>query len=308
MVPGLTKSTGRSSKKSSLTDGSSRTTSEPLPSSKPPHASANRMESLVRFVKARGFDWEVASSIFGARGLSTNRVYQHQWAVYFQSCKSRGISSSNTTVNNVYLVLRLLRYQKKFSVSTIKSYRSMLASVLRHKGLDLSHDLDIKDVIHSFEIEVPREHNPALSWNFDVVLKFLSSPAYEPLESISLLKLTKKTLFLVALALAKRVSELQALSCNIGFSSDGVHLSLLPHFRAKNDNRCNLCLGFFAIRNLTDLVGPEEEACLCPVRALKVYLTRSRVVVGGAHSNLFSSPRDPKHALSKNGISFFSDL
>ena len=44
------------------------------------------------------------------------------------------------------------------------------------------------------------------------MLRHLMSLAFEPLESVSLRALTKKTLFLVSLATAKRVSEIQALS------------------------------------------------------------------------------------------------
>ena len=65
----------------------------------------------------------------------------------------------------------------------------------------------------SFEVERPRVPHIALSWDLDVVLRHLMSSEYEPLEHLSLRALTKKTLFLVALATAKRVGELQALSC-----------------------------------------------------------------------------------------------
>ena len=101
------------------------------------------------------------------------------------------------------------------------------------------------------------------------------------------------------------MSEIQALSCNVGFSAQGAHVSLLPHFRAKNDNLCKGLPRFFAIKSLTELVGPEEEACLCPVRALKTYLARIQGEVGKAHPHLFVSPRNPKLPLSKNGISYF---
>ena len=49
-----------------------------------------------------------------------------------------------------------------------------------------------------------------LSWDLDVVLRHLVSSAFEPLESVSLRALAKKTLFLVSLTTANRVGELQA--------------------------------------------------------------------------------------------------
>ena len=62
------------------------------------------------------------------------------------------------------------------------------------------------------------------------------SEKFEPLNSVPLKELTKKTLFLLALALAKRVSELQAISSDVGFTAEGALVSLMLNFRAKNDN------------------------------------------------------------------------
>ena len=93
----------------------------------------------------------------------------------------------------------------------------MLGTVLRHYKMNLADDKDIADVIRSFQLEVPKKHSNSLGWNLDVVLKYLCMPKFEPLESSSLLNLTKKALFLTALCTAKRVSELQAFSYNVGF-------------------------------------------------------------------------------------------
>ncbi|XP_064115337.1 uncharacterized protein LOC135221576 [Macrobrachium nipponense] len=49
------------------------------------------------------------------------------------------------------------------------------------------------------------------SWNLDVVLRFLRSSRFEPPQLASFKDLTRKALFLMALASAKRVSELHAL-------------------------------------------------------------------------------------------------
>ena len=59
------------------------------------------------------------------------------------------------------------------------------------------------------------------------------SSAFEPLESVSLRDLTKKTLFLVSLATAKRVSEIQALSKTVAVIGNDLVVSFLPHFIAK---------------------------------------------------------------------------
>ena len=61
----------------------------------------------------------------------------------------------------------------------------------------------------------------------------LMSSAYEPLESVSSRTLSKMTLFLLALATAKRVGELQAVSNCVAYVADDAMMSYLPHFVAK---------------------------------------------------------------------------
>ena len=181
----------------------------------------------------------------------------------------------------------------------------MLHTVLRHVDFDIRGNQDISDVIRSFQIQDPIPAREIVYWNVDVVLKFLCSEKFEPLETCDLVCLTKKALFLVTLALAKRVSEIQALSKLVGFSSQGAMVSLILGFRAKNDNKCKGLPRSFVIKDLTSLVGREEEAKLCPVRALKAYLDRTKDFRGPENRRLFVSPRDPRKPSSKNAISYF---
>ena len=54
--------------------------------------------------------------------------------------------------------------------------------------------------------------------------------------------ITKKTIFLLALAMAKRVGELQALSWVVPSSGDDLVLSYLPYFVAKTESPSSLIL------------------------------------------------------------------
>ena len=72
-----------------------------------------------------------------------------------------------------------------------------------------------------------------------MVLRYLSLSAFEPLSGLSFGSLTKEVLFLVSLATAKRVSELQALSSFASFSSSGACLTYVPEFVAKTESALN---------------------------------------------------------------------
>ena len=208
-------------------------------------------------------------------------------------------------MNSICEFLIFLKEEKKIATNTIRGYRSMLHTVLRHVGFDIRNNEDIGDVIKALQIQDPPDSKEFVYWNLDVVLKFLCSNKFEPLEQASLVDLTKKTLFLITLALAKRVSEIQALSRLVGFSVQGAVVSLIMGFRAKNDNKCKALPRNFLIKGLTELVGNEEEAKLCPVRALKAYLVRTKELRGPHNRRLFVAPRDPTRPASKNAISHF---
>ena len=104
---------------------------------------------------------------------------------------------------------------KGAALSTIKGYRAMLAAVFKFPLPEISSSPILKDLIRSFEISAPRPIFPPPPWDLDKVLEFLSGPPFEPLARASFLDKTKKALFLLAMATAKRVSELQALSFSV---------------------------------------------------------------------------------------------
>ena len=134
----------------------------------------------------------------------------------------------------------------------------------------------------------------------DAVLCYLTSSAFEPLESVSLETLTKKTLFLVSLATAKRVSEIQALSKTVAAIGNDLVVSFQPHFIAKME-----LVDAPILRSFRVFAGDlEEGSLLCPVWALNIYLWRTSSVVVRA-SSLFVSPRSLSRPISKNAVSYF---
>ena len=153
-------------------------------------------------------------------------------------------------------------------------------------------------------MEAPVKEVRPPSWDLLTVLNFLRSLPFEPLSSASLRDLTRKTLFLIALATAKRVGELQALSRLVSFSSSAAGLSYVPEFVAKAETSLRPLPRSFEVQSLGDFAaGLPEELLLCPVRSLSAYMTRTSQVVNRPRW-LFVSPKCPSRAMSKNGISY----
>ena len=104
---------------------------------------------------------------------------------------------------------------------------------------------------------------------------FLRGPPFEPFSSCSLRDLTRKFLFVVSLATVRRVGELQAVSAEVSSGGD-LFLTYLPEFRAKAESEARPLPRSFRVRSLADFVGDlPDELLLCPVRALRCYLSRT---------------------------------
>ena len=180
----------------------------------------------------------------------------------------------------------------------------MLSAVFKSILPEISLSPTLHDLLRSFQVEAPvREVRPP-SWDLPTVLNFLRTSPFEPLSSASLRDLTRKTLFLIALATAKRVGELQALSHRVSFSSSAAGLSYVPEFVAKTETATRLLPCSFEVQSLGDFAaGLPEDLLLCPVRSLSAYVTRTSNVVNRPR-RLFVSSRCPSRAMSKNGISY----
>ena len=137
------------------------------------------------------------------------------------------------------------------------------------------------------------------------MLRALRGPPYEPLASASFRDVTKKALFLLSLATAKRVSEIQALSARVARTGADLSLTYLPGFVAKTESESNPIPRHFLLKSLRDFVGDlEEETLLCPVRMIKFYLRQTKDL-SPRSPNLFVSPRCRHRAITKNAISYF---
>ena len=155
----------------------------------------------------------------------------------------------------------------------VKTYNQMTGDHLDGSGT-------LTDFCKNLAREVPREKFKFPKWDLTIVLKGLREAPFEPLEDIDLKYLSFKTVFLIALASAARVSELHALSAESGFirftvDKSTVFLAPVIGFLAKNQ-RPDEAPREMSINSLRNHAPPgDPERLLCPVRALRAYLTRT---------------------------------
>ena len=179
--------------------------------------------------------------------------------------------------------------------ASIEGYRSMLSPILSQTvKLDLSHAKVVSDLMASFRAQRPRLPPALPDWDITFLLYCLSKEPYEPLDKISMQLLSFKTFFLVLLASGRRRSDVHALDVsrvefdqNDGFVILYPSRSFLPKTRAATEG--SAAFSPIKIQSLKAFVGINEpDSCLCPVRAVREYISRTREVRRG-RNQLFIS-------------------
>ena len=260
---------------------------------------------LRRFTRAAGFSSTVASQASLSRRPSSRKAYQLKWQVYRAWCHSHGHSVSRPSLSKVANFLCWLRSSRGLSVSSIRGYRSMLSAVFHFPLPSLSSHPVVRDLLRSFCLESAERQLRPPAWDLSMVLRFLNSSTFESFSDAPLRALTQKVLFLLALATAKRVGELQSLSSAVTFVHGDACLAYIPQFVAKSESLTRSIPRSFLVKSLSDFAaGLDDDLLLCPVRALRIYLDRTASFAPLRHL-LFVSPRRPLRSLSKNAVSFF---
>ena len=245
--------------------------------SKPGPSSASRLGIVKQSLRDRQFSSDVAEHVSKARRESTVKVYDTKWQIFRCWADQRKIDPIQATPQIVADFLTFLFSVKKCQVSTIKGYRSTISNTLKYKtGYDFGSHPVLLELIKSFAIQRPVDRPLAPKWDLAFVLTHMCKAPFEPLDKASLFYLSVKTVFLVTLATARRVSEVHALSID----SDHLRFSNLD-----GSLMLRTQVGFLA-KNLLPSKAPDSiiiprlsnycksdnfNRMLCPVRAVKIY-------------------------------------
>ena len=209
-----------------------------------------------------------------------------------------------TSVDQVSDFLLHLQQQGK-AVNTIKNYRAAISAV--HSRFpdqsSVGTNTVISQVIRAIFHRTPSSKRLAPSWSINDVLATLAEAPYEPLGDAPLELLTHKTLFLVAVASARRRGCLHALSVRPGFmrfEPAGVRLIPNPEFLAKNQTESFTPEEIF-LPTIDSVSTIREDKRWCPVRALKWYVDKTKHL--RTSDRLFILPGRPFTPAAKDTIS-----
>ena len=269
------------------------------------------MGHLQKSLRAKGYSECAAKAISNAHRKSTRGLYDDKWTSFEKFCEGKLWDPLQVTPQQVADYMMYLREERHLKGGTISTYLAALNSVLAVKtGTRFSKVPELISMLKAFKLQDQKVKFRPPAWDLNVVLKYLRGPPFEPLASASIENLTRKTLFLVALATAARVSEIHALDVTrIKFETvrnGAVHIGLLWDFIAKNQlpgqpDR------LFTIPPLSTIVGSadEEELSLCPVRALRQYIDRTRPVRGSRKRLFIPFSRFVKGEVNRNTVALW---
>ena len=264
-------------------------------------ARPSRLAIIERSLKNRGFSSKVAFMIARPIRLSSQRLYQSKWEVFLHWCLQRKEDPDEATLSLIAKFFLFLREKKGLSSIAIKGYRAALSPIFILRGIDLSNTPEISTLMRNFDLEMPRVSMKPPMWDLSLVLLSLKRKPYEPLSKCPRNLLSIKTAFLLALASAKRVGELHAVSYRFSHTSGWakVTLTTVPSFVAKTlDPGVREVITIPSLSSI--LTQDDEDASLCPVRALREYSKRTEHLRPKCE-RLFVSNSDK--TVSKNSIS-----
>ena len=276
---------------------------------RPTTAEPPRLVSRSGQLQEQGFSVEVAERIAAPQRSSTRTIYKSKWALFEKWCRENSVDFSTLSVKQISDFFMYLYQDLNRRPSTIDGYRTAIVDTLGPTAQHIAHNADLHRLLSSFHRDRPKSSRNLPKWNLSVVLNELTKAPFEPMKD-KIKHLTLKTAFLLALASGKRRSEIHAWVANrVSNLGQWRKVALFPSsdFIAKNQlaREGSQSVSPVTIPALTTIVDRQfkEDRTLCPVRALRFYLDRTKDL-RGSRSLLFISFKkdipqtsDPLHSL-----------
>lgn len=235
--------------------------------------SLSRLDFL-KFILTPKYGKIVTLRLTKAVRLSTNNQYEHCWKIFQQ-----WLVKHKVQILVERTVLKFLVYlveERNLSPQTTRVYKNSLRLPLWYGFSIDSSSEPFKLLLQQQFIAKPPVRRIIPYWSLKKVLSLLEMPYYQN-STTSPHRLLVKTLFLLALASASRVSELAAFDReNIVFSPDykKVTIAVRPGFVYKNERVGKVAENI----SFSALMGTNNKPhSLCPIDALRSWLHLTRL-------------------------------
>jgi len=232
-------------------------------------------------LEGQGFSEAVVATILARRSDSTYSRYSECWKAFSGWCETRSVDpfSAAPMVVLEYLQNKLETGQ---ATSTIRVHASAISAF--HNGLN-GINIGQLPIVSRFLAGAAKLRPPPVvlpTWSLQPVLDCLTKYPWEPIHEIDLKYLTLKTVFLLAVTSARRVSELQALCLDGGcyrFITPDIlllrtNVNFMPKCKTEFHRAQEIQLEAFYPRPTT--AKNKKLNSMCPIRALQAYVERTK--------------------------------
>ncbi len=231
-----------------------------------------------------GLPAEVQETIASARAPATRKLYSSKWGVFESWCLTRAIDPVNCPVGPVLEFLQE-RLTAGAAATTLRVYIVAIAARRELDEIPLGRHRMVSTFMCGFRRLRPVRPTAVPSWDLSVVLEGLVTAPFKPLESALERILTLKVVLLLALTSLKRVGDLQAFSVSetcMDFAPGLVKVTLRPRRgyipKVLSTSFRSQVVTLHSFHPLPFASSEDERLhMLCPVRALKLYVDRSKV-------------------------------
>lgn len=253
-----------------------------------------------------GYSRHVINTLLASRRDFMNRIYDVTWKTF---CKWSQTRSLDPMFPSVEVVLEFLQsgLDSGLRPATLRRQVAALNSVLQHSmKVNLSTHHHIVQFLKGVSILSPPQIHRFPTWKLNMVLNALTDSPFKPIRDILLKLLRMKTIFLVAITSAQRVSEIGALSADPKlciFHKDKVVLRLDPSFMPKVALRFHVAQKLSLLSFCVNPTHPMDRRWdALDVRwVLKTYLTRTESL--RKSDSLFINIAEPNKGKKKSSSS-----
>ncbi|XP_048478014.1 uncharacterized protein LOC125488734 [Plutella xylostella] len=220
---------------------------------------------------------------------STLKQYSVCFNQWWQYCYTNNHEKFDSSTS---IIIKFLtdQYNNGASYGTINSFRSALSMLL---GNDISQDKSIKRLIKGVFRSRPSLPKYANTWDPQIVLSHISK--WTPHTELSLEKLTKKLVSLLALCTAHRVQTFSLIKLsNIIISDSGVKINIVDLIKTSGPGRDQpvLYLPYF-----------NDNLDICPATTLVDYISFTKELRSTSSDHLLITVKRPHRNATAQSIS-----
>lgn len=246
---------------------------------------ARLRQSLIR----RGCPTDAQSLMLASLSNNTLKQYSVTYKLWWQYCNNNNIDVFEPPKSSVLSFLAQT-FQSGCSYGTLNSHRSALSLILRGK---IGSDEDVKRLLKGAYRLKPNRPKYTHTWDPQLVLNCVST--WYPNDQLSLEKLTKKLVGLLAICTAHRVQTFSLIKLeNVTISEVCVQIGITDVIKTSESGREQpvLKLPYF-----------KDNIAICPATVLKDYISATQPIRTGNIDRLLLTYKKPHKPASSQTIS-----